>query len=64
VAGLAVTLAAVRALTPALSGISPYDPAAILGAVGVLVGTALPAVVSPALRAAQADPAAVLRQAQ
>ena len=62
VAGLMVALAAVRVLTPALSGISPYDPAAILGAVGVLVGTALPAVVSPALRAARTDAAAVLRQ--
>ena len=62
VAGLMVALAAVRVLTPGLSGISPYDPVAILGAVGVLVGAALIAVVSPARRAAQADPAAVLRQ--
>jgi len=33
VVGLAVALAAVRVLTPALMGISPYDPAAIVGAV-------------------------------
>ena len=64
VAGLLVALAAVRVLTPALSGVSPYDPSAILGAVGVLLGAALAAVLSPALRAAHADPAAVLRQAQ
>jgi predicted permease len=60
--GLAIALAAVRVLTPALSGINPYDPAAIGGAVIVLFGAAIAAVISPALRAANADPAAVLRQ--
>jgi predicted permease len=64
VAGLTVALAAVRVLAPALVGVSPYDPAAILGAVGVLIAAALTAVVAPALRAAHADPAAVLRQSQ
>ena len=61
-AGLVVALAGVRVLSPALSAVSPYDPAAILGAVSVLVVAALAAVLSPALRAAHADPAAVLRQ--
>jgi ABC-type antimicrobial peptide transport system permease subunit len=61
VTGLAVALAAVRVLAPALSGISPYDPAAIAGAVAVLLVAAAAAVVLPALRAAHADPAAVLR---
>jgi predicted permease len=62
VAGLAVALAAVRILAPALSGVSPYDPAAITGAVAVLLVAAGVAVILPALRAARADPAAVLRQ--
>jgi predicted permease len=61
VVGLAVALAAVRVLTPALMGISPYDPSAIVGAVAVLLGAASAAVISPARRAARADPAAVLR---
>jgi putative ABC transport system permease protein len=62
VVGLTAALAAARVLTPALSGISPYDPIAIGGAVAVLAGAAIAAVLSPALRAARADPAAVLRQ--
>jgi predicted permease len=62
VAGLAVALAVVRILAPALSGVSPYDPAAIGGAVAVLLAAAGIAVLLPALRAAHADPAAVLRQ--
>ena len=61
VVGLAMALAAVRVLTPALLGISPYDPAAIVGAVSVLLLAATAAVIFPALRAAQADPAVVLR---
>lgn len=60
-AGLAVVLAAARVLTPALSGLSPYDPPAILGALAVLIGAALAAVLSPALRAARTNPASVLR---
>jgi ABC-type antimicrobial peptide transport system permease subunit len=63
-AGLTVALAGAGALTPALSGVSPHDPAAILGAAGVLVSAALVAVVSPALRAARSDPAAILRHSQ
>ena len=61
-AGLAMALAAVRVLAPALSGVNPYDPAAIVGAVVVLLGAATVAVLSPALRAGHADPAAVLRE--
>jgi hypothetical protein len=57
-----VALAAVRVIAPALSGVSPYDPVAIVAAVCVLAGAACAAVVSPALRAGRADPAAVLRQ--
>lgn len=61
-AGLLLALAAVPVLTPALSGLSPHDPAAIAGGVIVLVAAALAAVLSPARRAARADPASVLRQ--
>jgi ABC-type antimicrobial peptide transport system permease subunit len=61
VVGVAVALAAARMLTPALMGISPYDPGAIVGAVAVLLAAATAAVISPARRAARADPAAVLR---
>jgi ABC-type antimicrobial peptide transport system permease subunit len=60
--GLAAALAGGRVLTAALSGISPYDPLAILPAVLILSGTALAAVTLPALRAARTDPASVLRQ--
>ena len=62
IAGLAVAVPAVRILAPALSGISPHDPAAIAGAVVVLLAAATIAVIAPALRAARADPAAVLRE--
>lgn len=61
VAGLALALALVRVLTPALMGISPYDPGAIVGAVSLLLVATTAAVISPARRAARADPAAVLR---
>jgi putative ABC transport system permease protein len=60
--GLAVALLGSRVLTGALSGISPYDPVAILPAVAVLATTALAAVALPAFRAARTDPASVLRQ--
>ena len=54
-AGLAVALLGSRVLTAALSGISPYDPLAIVPAVVLLGGTALAAVAVPALRAARTD---------
>jgi predicted permease len=60
--GLGAALLGTRVLTGALSGISPYDPLAIIPAVLVLAVTALAAVAIPALRAARTDPAAVLRQ--
>jgi len=49
-AGLSIALPAVPALTPALSGVSPYDPAAIVGAVAVLLVAALTAVLRHARR--------------
>ncbi len=63
VAGLAGALAASRVLTPALMGVSPYDPAAIVGAVAVLLVAAAAAVIWPAVQAARTNPAAVLRGA-
>jgi hypothetical protein len=49
-------------LTPALSGLSPYDRTAIAGALIVLLGAATAAVLSPALRASRASPSAALKQ--
>ena len=48
-------------LAPALSGISPYDPAAIAASVLVLLAAALAAAIAPALRAAGGDPVRVMR---
>jgi predicted permease len=59
--GLVLAVAGAPVLTPALSGISPYDPAAIGGAVLALFAAALAASVAPALRAATRDPVTVLR---
>jgi len=61
VAGLALTLAGVRVLAPALSGVSPYDPAAIIGALSILLIAATAAVLTPAIKAARANPANVLK---
>jgi len=60
-AGLVAVLAAARVLTPALSGVSPYDPFAIVGALAILVVAAFAAVLAPARRAARTNPASVLR---
>jgi putative ABC transport system permease protein len=62
IAGLAVALLGSRVLGGALSGLSPYDPLAIVPAVLVLSLTALVAIAVPARRAARTDPASVLRQ--
>jgi predicted permease len=61
IAGLAVALAIARLITPALSGLSPYDPVAIGGATLLLLGAALLAAAFPALRAARTDPIQSLR---
>ena len=61
VVGLAIVLPAARVLAPVLSGLSPYDPAAIVGSVLVIAVSAAAAVVMPALRAARVDPTSLLR---
>ncbi len=59
--GLAGAIAAGRALTEVLFGISPYDPVAI-GCAGALLGAiAFVAIAGPARRAAKANPASVLK---
>ena len=59
--GLVIALAGTPVLAPALSGISPYDPAAIAASVLVLLAAALAAAIAPALRAAGGDPVRVMR---
>ncbi|HKG95787.1 MAG TPA: FtsX-like permease family protein, partial [Gemmatimonadaceae bacterium] len=59
--GGAVALAAGRWVAPLLFGVSPRDPL-VFGAVAVTLGAvAALAALAPALRAARADPAAVMR---
>jgi predicted permease len=62
VAGMVLAAAAGRLLTSSVLGVSPTDPASLAAAAGVLVLSALAAVVSPARRASRVDPATVLRQ--
>jgi predicted permease len=59
--GLALALAFGRVASQSLVGISPYDPLALGAALITLLGCALIAVVAPARRAANADPAGLLR---
>ena len=58
--GLGVGLAAARSLGAILHGVPPSDPAAIGGAVALLVTTALGAAFVPARRASRIDPARTL----
>lgn len=61
--GLGLALAFSRVVAAdELSGISPFDPAAIGGALSILAAAAVVAVAVPARRAARTDPAALLRQ--
>jgi putative ABC transport system permease protein len=60
-AGLALSWAASRAIASTLYGIGAADPAAWLGAVTVLLGTAALANYLPARRAARVDPSIALR---
>jgi putative ABC transport system permease protein len=60
--GLLVALGAGRLFASVLTGVSPYDPVAIAISTAVLMGAALIAVMIPARRAAQVDPAAILRE--
>jgi putative ABC transport system permease protein len=59
--GLALSFATVRAVSSLLFGISPYDPATMIGAAALLTIVALTAGLKPAWRAAHVDPIAALR---
>jgi ABC-type antimicrobial peptide transport system permease subunit len=61
VCGLAVALAGGRRLEGLLFGVSPRDPVALAGAVGLLLAIAMTAGALPALRAARTDPAVALQ---
>jgi putative ABC transport system permease protein len=50
-----------RALAPLLVGVSPHDPVSFLAGALLLVGLAILAVATPAVRAARADPLSTLR---
>jgi predicted permease len=60
--GLCLALGAGSILSENLFGLSPRDPAAFAGAIGVLVIAALASTVTPVLRALRVDPAITLRQ--
>jgi putative ABC transport system permease protein len=59
--GLAGALLTGRALSALLYGVSPADPATLVGALVLVAGVALLASCVPARRAARVDPAAILR---
>ena len=60
-AGLALSVVGVRAVRSLLFGLSPYDPATMLGAAAVLVIVSVVAGLGPAWRAAHVDPTEALR---
>ena len=62
VAGLAASLASNRLLQSQLVGVSPFDPATILGALLLLAAVALTACSVPARRAIRVNPVVALRQ--
>jgi ABC-type antimicrobial peptide transport system permease subunit len=59
--GWALSLASVRAISSLLFGLSPYDPATMLGAAAVLLAVSILAGLKPAWRAAHVDPTEALR---
>jgi len=61
IAGWVLSLLSVRAVGSLLFGLSPYDPATMLGAAAVLVVVSLIAALRPAWRAAHVDPTEALR---
>lgn len=60
-AGLVIALVATRAMRSLLYGVSPADPATLLGVVAVLGMVAVAACCVPAWRASRVDPATTLR---
>jgi putative ABC transport system permease protein len=61
IAGLLLSLLSVHAVSSLLFGLSPYDPATMLGAMIVLVTVSVAAGLKPAWRAAHVDPNEALR---
>ena len=61
IAGLMLSLLSVHAVSSLLFGLSPYDPASILGAMGVLVAVSIISALKPAWHAAQVNPTEALR---
>jgi ABC-type antimicrobial peptide transport system permease subunit len=59
--GLCGGVAATRAITTWLFGVSRFDPATYAGVIALLVGVSAIACGVPAWRAARIDPAATLR---
>lgn len=59
--GLGMTIVAERLLNTVLFGVSPLDPWALAGAVGLLTGVSLVAAALPARRAASIDPLDAIR---
>jgi ABC-type antimicrobial peptide transport system permease subunit len=60
-AGFAIALLSVHVLRSLLFGLSPYDPATMAGAAGVLIIVAGGAGLKPAWKAARVDPIVALR---
>jgi ABC-type antimicrobial peptide transport system permease subunit len=60
-AGIALALAAGKLIASLLYGISPRDPAVMIGAAVILALIGIAASVIPALRAARVEPATALR---
>jgi ABC-type antimicrobial peptide transport system permease subunit len=60
-AGYAIALLSVHVLRSLLFGLSPYDPATMAGAAGVLITVAVAAGFKPAWKAARVDPMMALR---
>ena len=61
-AGVLLTLWASRFIAALLYGLSPRDPATLIGAMLVLIGVAACAAALPAWKASRIDPATTLRQ--
>jgi predicted permease len=59
--GVALSVAAARALSSVLYGVSPFDPVSYLGALALVLLTAAVAALIPARRAASIDPMRALR---
>ncbi|MGA2412280.1 MAG: FtsX-like permease family protein, partial [Candidatus Binataceae bacterium] len=60
-AGLLLSFLAGRAITSLLFGLSPYDPATLIGAAAMLLLVSVGASLKPAWRAAHVNPTEALR---